>query len=131
MLIALKERFTNAFNQTPPLDGNDFKNYGIFSVEKDPNATNGNEMILNTDIFCIAKKKPNVTTGNEIYLVNFNATCGCYFYKNADAMFVTQGRHTHGIFIRMIWVLDYGEGKISHQYNNHHSKNYMICWIQL
>lgn len=88
-LIALKENITSAFDQTPPPDGYDFKNYDIFSV---------------------AENK-SYTIRNGVYRLNFNSTVDIIL-QNANSMSnktsETHPWHLHG---HDFWVLGYGEGK--------------------
>lgn len=88
-LIALKENITSAFDQTPPPDGYDFKNYDIFSV---------------------AENK-SYTIRNGVYRLNFNSTVDIIL-QNANSLSnktsETHPWHLHG---HDFWVLGYGEGK--------------------
>lgn len=88
-LIALKENITSAFDQTPPPDGYDFKNYDIFGVAENKSAT----------------------IGNGVYRLNFNSTVDIIL-QNANSMSnktsETHPWHLHG---HDFWVLGYGEGK--------------------
>ncbi|KAL9459129.1 hypothetical protein AB3S75_002506 [Citrus x aurantiifolia] len=88
-LIALKENITSAFDQTPPPDGYDFKNYDIFGVAENKSAT----------------------IGSGVYRLNFNSTVDIIL-QNANSMSnktsETHPWHLHG---HDFWVLGYGEGK--------------------
>ncbi|KAJ0097153.1 hypothetical protein Patl1_27324 [Pistacia atlantica] len=88
-LIALKDNLLHAFDQTPPPNGYDFKNYNIYNV-----ATN-----------------TNVTTSSGIYRLQFNSTVDIIL-QNANTMTVNNSEthpwHLHG---HDFWVLGYGEGK--------------------
>ncbi|KAK1587424.1 hypothetical protein Q3G72_012705 [Acer saccharum] len=88
-LIALKQNLLHAFDQTPPPDGYDFKNYDIFSVQSNKNAT----------------------TSNGIYRLDFNSTVDIIL-QNANTMnennSETHPWHLHG---HDFWVLGYGPGK--------------------
>lgn len=88
-LIALKENISSAFDQTPPPDGYDFKNYDIFSVAENKNAT----------------------VGNGVYRLNFDSTVDIIL-QNANSMSnktsETHPWHLHG---HDFWVLGYGKGK--------------------
>lgn len=88
-LIALKENISSAFDQTPPPDGYDFKNYDIFSVAENKSAT----------------------VGNGVYRLNFDSTVDIIL-QNANSMSnktsETHPWHLHG---HDFWVLGYGKGK--------------------
>ncbi|XP_058731468.1 L-ascorbate oxidase-like [Vicia villosa] len=101
-LVALKENITGVFNQTPPPDGYDFKNYDIFSVANNTNAT----------------------SSNGIYRLQFNTTVDVIL-QNANTMnknnSETHPWHLHG---HDFWVLGYGKGKFD---VNNDPKNYNLA----
>ncbi|GAB4848666.1 hypothetical protein Ancab_003377 [Ancistrocladus abbreviatus] len=88
-LVALKENLHHVFEQRAPPEGYDFKNYDIFSVAKNVNAT----------------------TSNAIYNLKFNSTVDIVL-QNANSMTAntseTHPWHLHG---HDFWVLGYGTGK--------------------
>jgi L-ascorbate oxidase len=88
-LIAVKENFTDAFDQNPPPDSYDIHNYDIFSV---PNNT-------------------NATSSNAIYRISFNTTVDIIL-QNANTMTQNNSEthpwHMHG---HDFWVLAYGKNK--------------------
>ncbi|XXG87541.1 hypothetical protein AAC387_Pa11g2204 [Persea americana] len=88
-LVALKENLTNAFDQTPPPDTYDYKNYDIYSVANNTNAT----------------------STNSIYRLKFNSTVDIIL-QNANTLnknnSETHPWHLHG---HDFWVLGYGKGK--------------------
>ncbi|KAL8134049.1 hypothetical protein AgCh_009211 [Apium graveolens] len=92
-LIALKERLGHSFDQTPPPDGYDSKNYDIFKAQDNANAT----------------------SSNSIYRLKFNTTVDLIL-QNAQTMnknkndSETHPWHLHG---HDFWVLGYGEGKFN------------------
>lgn len=88
-LVALKENLTDAFDQTPPPDTYDYKNYDIYGQ---PNNT-------------------NATSTDSIYRLKFNSTVDIIL-QNANTMnknnSETHPWHLHG---HDFWVLGYGKGK--------------------
>ncbi|XP_008226201.1 PREDICTED: L-ascorbate oxidase-like [Prunus mume] len=90
-LIALKENLNlnHVFDQTPPPENYDFKNYDIYAVAENVNAT----------------------SSNGIYRLKFNTTVDIIL-QNANTMTVNNSEthpwHLHG---HDFWVLGYGTGK--------------------
>ncbi|KAM5586851.1 L-ascorbate oxidase [Rosa sericea] len=90
-LIALKEKLNlnNVFDQKPPPENYDFKNYDIYSVAKNTNAT----------------------SSNGLYRLKFNSTVDVVL-QNANTMTANNSEthpwHLHG---HDFWVLGYGTGK--------------------
>ncbi|GAB4847310.1 hypothetical protein Ancab_026355 [Ancistrocladus abbreviatus] len=88
-LVALKENLHHVFEQKPPLDGFDLRNYDIFSVAMNVNATRS----------------------NAIYKLKFNSTVDIIL-QNANSMIPNNSEthpwHLHG---HDFWVLGYGRGK--------------------
>ncbi|XP_062012105.1 L-ascorbate oxidase-like [Rosa rugosa] len=90
-LIALKEKLNlnNVFDQKPPPENYDFKNYDIYSVPKNTNAT----------------------SSNGLYRLKFNSTVDVVL-QNANTMTANNSEthpwHLHG---HDFWVLGYGTGK--------------------
>lgn len=90
-LVALKENvnLNRVFDQNPPPENYDFKNYDIYSVAKNVNAT----------------------SSNGIYRLRFNSTVDVIL-QNANTMTVNNSEthpwHLHG---HDFWVLGYGTGK--------------------
>ncbi|XP_077213458.1 L-ascorbate oxidase-like [Tasmannia lanceolata] len=88
-LIAIKENLPHAFDQNPPPETYDYKNYDIYGK---PNNT-------------------NATFGNGIYRLEFNSTVDIIL-QNANMMKEhsndTHPWHLHG---HDFWVLGYGKGK--------------------
>ncbi|KAL5992292.1 hypothetical protein ACLOJK_013208 [Asimina triloba] len=87
-LIALKENLTHAFDQSPPPETYDYKNYDIYSVAPNKNAT----------------------SSNSIYRLQFNSTVDIIL-QNANTMTKNNSEthpwHLHG---HDFWVLGYGKG---------------------
>ncbi|XP_044470060.1 L-ascorbate oxidase-like [Mangifera indica] len=94
-LISLKNNLHHAFDQTPPPGGYDFKNYNIYNVS------------VNT----------NATTRSGIYRLQFNSTVDIIL-QNANTMTPNNSEthpwHLHG---HDFWVLGFGEGKFD-MYND-------------
>ncbi|XP_044469752.1 L-ascorbate oxidase-like [Mangifera indica] len=94
-LIALKNNLHHAFDQTPPPVGYDYKNYNIYNVSANKNAT----------------------TSSGIYRLQFNSTVDIIL-QNANTMTENNSEthpwHFHG---HDFWVLGYGEGKFD-MYND-------------
>ncbi|KAK4721884.1 hypothetical protein R3W88_012117 [Solanum pinnatisectum] len=90
-LIALKYNLLHAFDQTPPPDNYDHKNYDIFNIA--PNV--------------------NATTSNSIYRLKFNTTVDIIL-QNANTKnpnnSETHPWHLHG---HDFWVMGYGNGKFN------------------
>ncbi|XP_015072229.1 L-ascorbate oxidase [Solanum pennellii] len=90
-LIALKHNLLHAFEQTPPPDNYDQKNYDIFNIA--PNV--------------------NATTSNSIYRLKFNTTVDIIL-QNANTMNLNNSEthpwHLHG---HDFWVMGYGNGKFN------------------
>lgn len=88
-LIALKHNLTGEFDQTPPPDGYDFKNFDIY----------------------IKQTNNNTRTSSGIYRLKFNTTVDIIL-QNANTMNVNNSEthpwHLHG---HDFWVLGYGLGK--------------------
>ncbi|EXB39775.1 L-ascorbate oxidase [Morus notabilis] len=88
-LIALKHNLTKEFDQTPPPDGYDFKNYDIY----------------------VKQNNSNATTSSGIYRLKFNTTVDVIL-QNANTMNVNDSEthpwHLHG---HDFWVLGHGSGK--------------------
>ncbi|KAF8012075.1 hypothetical protein BT93_I0260 [Corymbia citriodora subsp. variegata] len=89
-LVALKDNLHHVFDQRPPPDLlHDFKNYDIYSVANNKNAT----------------------SSNAIYRLKFNTTVDIIL-QNANTMTVNNSEthpwHLHG---HDFWVLGYGTGK--------------------
>ncbi|KAF6149209.1 hypothetical protein GIB67_026065 [Kingdonia uniflora] len=88
-LIALKENINGAFDQAPPPESYDIKNYDIYAVQANPNAT----------------------LGNGVYRLKFNSTVDIIL-QNANTMnpnnSETHPWHLHG---HDFWVLGHGKGK--------------------
>lgn len=88
-LIAMKHKLHHAFDQTPPPDGYDSKNYDIFNVAQNR----------------------NTTLSSGVYRLEFNSTVDVIL-QNANTMNVNNSEthpwHLHG---HDFWVLGYGDGK--------------------
>jgi L-ascorbate oxidase len=88
-LIALKQNFTDAFDQKPPPDSYDIANYDISKVPDNVNAT----------------------SSNAVYRISFNTTVDIIL-QNANTMTPgsseTHPWHMHG---HDFWVLGYGSNK--------------------
>ncbi|KAL6554837.1 hypothetical protein OROGR_006095 [Orobanche gracilis] len=88
-LIAYKQNLLHAFNQRAPPDGYDSKNYDIFGVSKNVNAT----------------------VSNGVYRLRFNTTVDVVL-QNANTMNFNNSEthpwHLHG---HDFWVVGYGTGK--------------------
>ncbi|XP_043708069.1 L-ascorbate oxidase [Telopea speciosissima] len=88
-LIALKENWTHAFDQSSPPDNYNSANYDIYSIPKNP----------------------NTTSTNAIYRLKFNSTVDIIL-QNGNTMnpnnSETHPWHLHG---HDFWVLGYGKGK--------------------
>ncbi|OVA06999.1 Multicopper oxidase [Macleaya cordata] len=88
-LIALKEKLRHSFDQTPPPENYDYKNYDIYKKQDNANAT----------------------SSNSIYRLKFNSTVDIIL-QNANTMVVNNSEthpwHLHG---HDFWVLGYGMGK--------------------
>ncbi|KAK1301435.1 hypothetical protein QJS10_CPB12g01255 [Acorus calamus] len=88
-LVALKQRLHHVFNQKPAPETYDSKNFDVFGVAKNTNAT----------------------SGNYIYRLKFNSTVDIIL-QNANTMTVNNSEthpwHLHG---HDFWVLGYGIGK--------------------
>ncbi|KAL6502605.1 hypothetical protein OROHE_024258 [Orobanche hederae] len=88
-LIAYKHNLLHAFNQRAPPDGYDSKNYDIFGVAKNVNAT----------------------VSNGVYKLRFNTTVDVVL-QNANTMNINNSEthpwHLHG---HDFWVVGYGTGK--------------------
>lgn len=105
-LIAIKENLRHVFSQTPAPKTYDYKNYDIYSVSKNPNAT----------------------LGNSIHRLEFNSTVDIIL-QNANTLNINNSEthpwHLHG---HDFWVLGYGLGKFDPQVD---PKNYnMVNPIQ-
>ena len=100
-LIALKHNLLHAFEQTPPPDNYDQKNYDIFNIA--PNV--------------------NATTSNSIYRLKFNTTVDIIL-QNANTMNLNNSEthpwHLHG---HDFWVMGYGNGKFNQSID---PKNYIF-----
>ncbi|KAK1301433.1 L-ascorbate oxidase [Acorus calamus] len=88
-LVALKQRLHHVFNQKPAPETYDSKNFDVFGVAKNANAT----------------------SGNSIYRLKFNSTVDIIL-QNANTMTVNNSEthpwHLHG---HDFWVLGHGIGK--------------------
>ncbi|KAL6558873.1 hypothetical protein OROMI_019223 [Orobanche minor] len=88
-LIAYKHNLLHAFNQRAPPDGYESKNYDIFGVAKNVNAT----------------------VSNGVYKLRFNTTVDVVL-QNANTMNINNSEthpwHLHG---HDFWVVGYGTGK--------------------
>ncbi|CAL9091432.1 unnamed protein product [Musa textilis] len=100
-LIALKENLRHVFDQRPAPETYDYRNYDIYSVPKNHNAT----------------------TGTSIYRLDFNSTVDVIL-QNANMIDADKSEthpwHLHG---HDFWVLGYGLGKFDPEV---HPKGYNL-----